>query len=189
MCVDYRALNKIKVKNKYTVPLIQDLFDWLSRAAFFIKLDLRSGYWQVRIAEGDEPKATCVTWYGSFEFLVMPFGLTNALATFYNLMNDVFYDYIDKFVVVYLDDIVVYIESLVDHICHLRQVLSRLRENSLFVKKEKYEFACKEILFLGYIISLGKVMMDEGKVKAIRDWPPPKSVPKLRSFLGLANYY
>jgi hypothetical protein len=189
MCVDYRALNKITVKNKYLVPLIQDLFDRLSRAAYFSKLDLRSGYWQVRIAEGDEPKTTCVTRYGSFEFLVMLFSLTNAPATFCNLMNDVFYDYIDRFVVVYLDDIVMYSESLEDHLCHLRQVLSRLKENFLFVKKEKCVFACKEIPFLGHKISLGKIMMDEGKVKAIWDWLPPKSVSELRSFLGLANYY
>jgi hypothetical protein len=189
MCVDYRALNKITVKNKYSVLLIQDLFDRLSRAAYFSKLDLRSGYWQVHIAEGDEPKMTCVTRYGSFEFLVMPFTLTNAPTTFCNFMNNVFYDYIDRFVVVYLDDIVVYSESLVDHLCHLRQLLSRLRENSFFVKKKKCVFACKEIPFLGHKISLGKIMMDEGKVKAIRDWLPPKSMPKLWSFLGLANYY
>ena len=189
MCVDCKALNKITVKNKYSVPLIQDLFDRLSIATYFTKLDLRSGYWQVRIAEGDEPKTTCVTQYGSFEFLVMPKGITNALATFYNLMNDIFYDYIDRFIVAYLDDIVVYSESFVDHLCHLRQVLSRLKKNSLFVKKEKCKFACKDILFLGQRISLGKIMMDEGKVKTIRDWPPPKSVPELRSFLGLDNYY
>ncbi|XP_059437724.1 uncharacterized protein LOC132170646 [Corylus avellana] len=189
MCVDYRALNKVTVKNKYPVPLIQDLFDRLSRASYYTKLDLRSGYWQVRIAEGDEPKTTCVTRYGSFEFLVMPFGLTNAPATFCNLMNDVFYDYIDKFVVVYLDDIVVYSESFVNHLSHLRLVLTRLRENSLYVKKEKCEFARREILFLGHKISAGKILMDEGKVKAIQDWSPPKTVSGLRSFLGLANYY
>ena len=115
MCVDYKALNNITMKNKYPVPLIQDLFDRLSRAGS----TLHSGYWQVRIAEMDEPKTTSVTRYSSFEFLVMPFGLTNALVTFCNLMNDVFYDYIDRFVV-YLDDIVVYSESLVDHLYHLR---------------------------------------------------------------------
>jgi hypothetical protein len=189
MCIDYRALNKVTVKNKYPVPLIQDLFDRLCKAAYFSKLDLRSGYWQVRIAEGDEPKTTCVTRYGSFEFLVMPFGLTNAPATFCNLMNNVFHDYIDKFVVVYLDDIVVYSESFDDHLCHLRLVLSRLRENSLYVKEEKCDFARKDILFLGHRISLGKILMDDGKVKAIHDWPPPKTVSELRSFLGLANYY
>jgi hypothetical protein len=132
MYVDYRALNKVTVKNKYPVPLIQDLFDQLSKAAYFSKLDIRSGYWHVCITEGDEPKTTYVTQYGSFQFMVMPFGLTNALATFCNLMNDVLRDYIDKFVVVYFDDIVVYS----DHLYHLKLVLSCLRENSLFVKEK-----------------------------------------------------
>ena len=118
MCVDYRALTKVTVKNKYLVPLIQDLFDRLSKAVYFTKLDLRLGYWQVRIAKGDEPKTTCVTQYVSYEFLVMPFGLTNAPTTFYNLMNDVFYKYVDRFVVVYFDDIVIYSESLEDHLEH-----------------------------------------------------------------------
>ena len=131
MCVDYKALNKVTVKNKYPVPLIQDLFDKLCKATYFTKLDLRLGYWQVRIAEGDEPKTTCVTRYGSYEFLVMPFGLTNSLATFCNLMNVVFYEFVDRFVVVYLDDMVVYSESLDNHLKHLRKVLSKLREHQL----------------------------------------------------------
>ena len=112
MCVDYRALNKVTIKNKYLIPLAAELFDRLSKASYFTKLDLRSGYWQVRIAAGDEGKTTCVTRYGSYEFLVMPFGLTNAPATFCNLMNDVLFDYMDAFVVVYLDDIVVYSKTL-----------------------------------------------------------------------------
>ena len=165
MCVDYRALNKVTVKYKYPVPLIQDLFDKLTKAVYFTKLDLGSGYWQVRIAEGDEPKTTCVTRYGSYEILVMPFGLTNASATFCNLMNDVFYEYVDHFAVVYLDDIVIYSESLEDHLEHLRKVLSKLREHQLFVKKEKCEFAQQEILFLGHKVSKGMVMMDERKVQ------------------------
>ena len=141
MCVDYRALNKVTVKNKYPIPLIQDLFDRLSKVVYFTKLNLRLGYWQVRIVEGGEPKTTCMTRYGSYEFLVMPFGLTNAPATFCNLMNDVFYEYVDRFVVVYLDDIVIYSESLEDHLEHLRKVLFKLREHQLFIKKEKCEFA------------------------------------------------
>ncbi|RWR91972.1 hypothetical protein CKAN_02116000 [Cinnamomum micranthum f. kanehirae] len=127
MCVDYHALNKITVKNKYHVPLVADLFDRLSKVMIFSKSDLRSGYWQVRIAEGDEPKTVCVTRYGSFEFYVMSFGLTNAPATFCTLMNNVFRDYIDRFVVVYLDGIVVYSNSLDEHLDHLRKVLSTLR--------------------------------------------------------------
>nr|XP_016487127.1 PREDICTED: RNA-directed DNA polymerase homolog [Nicotiana tabacum] len=137
MCVDYRALNKVTVKNKYPVPLVQDLLDRLSKTCWFTKLDLRSGYWQVRIAEADESKTTCVTRYGSYEFLVMPFGLTNVPATFCNLMNDVLYEYLDDFVVVYLDDIVIYNRTLDEHISHLRRVLSHLREYQLYVKMEK----------------------------------------------------
>jgi hypothetical protein len=189
MCVDYRALNKVTVKNKYPIPNASDLFDRLSQASHFTKLDLRSGYWQVRIAEGDEAKTACVTRYGSYEFLVMPFGLTNAPATFCNLMNDVLYEFLDRFVVVYLDDIVIYSESLDDHLDHLRQVFSRLREHQLFVKKEKCEFCRQEVMFLGHWISKGCIRMDERKVKAIIDWPVLSKVPDLRSFLGLANYY
>nr|P31843.1 RecName: Full=RNA-directed DNA polymerase homolog; AltName: Full=Reverse transcriptase homolog [Oenothera berteroana]pir/RROBHM/ RNA-directed DNA polymerase homolog - evening primrose mitochondrion [Oenothera villaricae]CAA29429.1 unnamed protein product [Oenothera berteroana] len=125
MCIDYRALTKVTIKNKYPIPRVDDLFDRLAQATWFTKLDLRSGYWQVRIAKGDEPKTTCVTRYGSFEFRVMPFGLTNALATFCNLMNNVLYEYLDHFVVVYLDDLVVYTiysNSLHEHIKHLRVV-------------------------------------------------------------------
>ncbi|RVW50369.1 RNA-directed DNA polymerase-like [Vitis vinifera] len=137
MCIDYRALNKVTVKNKYPISLIADLFDQLGRARYFTKLDLRSGYYQVRIAEGDEPKTTCVTRYGSYEFLVMPFGLTNAPATFYTLMNKIFHPYLDKFVVVYLDDIVIYSNTLKEHEEHLRKVFKILRQNKLYVKKEK----------------------------------------------------
>ncbi|KAL2228329.1 UNVERIFIED_CONTAM: Retrovirus-related Pol polyprotein from transposon [Sesamum indicum] len=134
MCCDYRALNKITVKNKYPIPLVADCFDRLSRAKYFTKIDLRSGYWQVRIKEGDEAKTTVVTWYGAFEFLVMPFGPTNAPATFSTLMNQVLHGFLDEFVVVYLNDIVIYSRTLVEHVDHLRQVLTRLREHELYAK-------------------------------------------------------
>jgi hypothetical protein len=189
MCVDYRALNKVTIKNKYPVPLVQDLMDRLSGASVFTKLDLRSGYWQVRIAEGDEHKTTCVTRYGSYKFLVMPFGLTNAPATFCNLMNDVLYEFLDDFVVVYLDDIVVFSRSMNEHVVHLSRVLSRLREHKLFVKREKCEFASAEIMFLGHLVSMDQVRMDPKKVQAIVEWAAPATVSDLRSFLGLANYY
>ncbi|CAH9148831.1 unnamed protein product [Cuscuta epithymum] len=189
MCADYRALNKVTVKNKYPIPNAQDLFDKLSKARVFTKLDLRAGYWQVRISPGDEGKTTIVTRYGSYEFLVMPFGLTNAPATFCNLMNDVLYEYLDLFVVVYLDDIVVYSNSVEDHIVHLRKVLTQLRRNELYVKKEKCEFCMGQISFLGHVISQGEIKMDSKKVEAIVDWPVPRDVGQLRSFLGLANYY
>lgn len=177
------------MKNKYPIPLIADLFDQLGEARYFTKLDLRSGYYQVRIAEGDEPKTTCVTRYGAFEFLVMPFGLTNAPATFCTLMNEWFREYLDKFVVVYLDDIVVYSRTLEEHVEHLRMVLEVLRKNRLYVKKEKCSFAQEEILFLGHKIGRGEISMDRQKVLAIEEWEVPKSVTELRSFLGLVNDY
>uniref|UniRef100_A0A803P659 Reverse transcriptase domain-containing protein n=1 Tax=Cannabis sativa TaxID=3483 RepID=A0A803P659_CANSA len=143
----------------------------------------------VRIAVRDEAKTTCATWYGSLEFLVMPFGLTNALATFCNLMNDVLYKFLDRFVVVYLDNIVIYNNSLEEHLQHLRKVLTKLREEQLYIKKGKCEFCRKEVKFLGHWVGQGKLKMDEGKIKAIMDWPIPTKVAELRSFLGLANYY
>ncbi|RVW60334.1 Transposon Tf2-2 polyprotein [Vitis vinifera] len=183
------ALNKVTIKNKYPIPLAAELFDRLSKASYFTKLDLRSCYWQVRIAARDEGKTTCVTRYGSYEFLVMPFGLTNAPATFCNLMNDVLFDYLDAFVVVYLDDIVVYSKTITEHEKHLRLVFQRLKENRLYVKPEKCEFAQEEITFLGHKISAGLIRMDKGKVQVIMEWSVPTKVTELRSFLGLANYY
>ena len=141
LCIDYRALNKLTVKNKYPIPWIDDLFDQLGKARWFSKLDLRSGYYQVRVKEEDIEKTACVTRYGSFEYLVMPFGLTNAPATFCALMQRVLHDFIDKFMVVYLDDIIVYSQMLDEHVEHLRQVFSTLRQHQLFVKKEKCVFA------------------------------------------------
>ena len=189
LCIDYRALNKVTVRNHYPIPLVADLFDQLGSATFFTKLDLRSGYHQVRIAKGDEQKTTCVTRYGAFEWLVMPFGLTNAPATFCTLMNQVFHEYLDKFVVVYLDDIVVYSQTLEEHLLHLREVFKKLREHHLFVKREKCAFAQAEISFLGHIIGGGRIKMDPKKIQAIGSWQAPRNVSELRSFLGLANYY
>ncbi|KAL9269125.1 Retrovirus-related Pol polyprotein from transposon 297-like protein [Drosera capensis] len=189
LCIDYRALNKLTVKNKYLIPLISDLFDQLGGARYFTKLDLHSGYYRVKIAEGDEVKTTCVTRYGSFEFLVMPFGLTNAPATFYTLMNNIFHPYLDKFVVVYLDDIVIYSATLEEHVDHLRILFKVLASNELYVKKEKCSFARQEVNFLGHVIKDGKLFMEEGKVRTIQEWEPPTKVSELLSFLGLANYY
>ncbi|CAH9095580.1 unnamed protein product [Cuscuta europaea] len=189
MCVDYRALNKVTIKNRYPIPLIADLFDRLGGAKIYTKMDLQKGYYQVRIAEGDEPKTACVTRYGSFEWLVMPFGLTNAPATFCTLMNKIFQPYLDRFVVVYLDDIVVYSNSMEEHVEHLRIIFQVLRENELYVKKEKCMFATEEVHFLGHVIGHGKLMMDMGKIRAIVEWEAPTKVTELRSFLGLINYY
>ena len=169
LCIDYQALNKVTVKNRYPIPLIADLFDQLGQAKYFSKLDLRSGYHQVRIAEGDEPKTTCVTRYGAFEFLVMPFGLTNAPATFCTLMNNILQPFLDKFVVVYLDDIVIYSNTLEEHVEHLKSVLKVLRENELYVKREKCSFTKLEVNFLGHKIKEGRLMMDRAKIRAIVD--------------------
>jgi len=189
MCVDYRALNKATMKNRYHLPRIDDLFDRLSGAKVFSRINLRSGYYQIRIAEGDEEKTVCRTRYGSYEFLVMPFGLTNAPATFCTLMNDIFREWLDDFVVVYIDDILIYSSSLEEHAKHLRKVFQRLRENKLYAKLEKCKFGVTEVDFLGHRITQQGLMMDDHKVKAILDWEPPKSVPALGSFLGLASYY
>ncbi|RVW81819.1 Retrovirus-related Pol polyprotein from transposon 17.6 [Vitis vinifera] len=161
MCIYYRALNKVMVKNKYSIPLIADLFDQLGMTRYFTKLDLRSRYYQVRIAEEDEPKTTCVTRYDSYEFLVMPFGLTNAQQRSIALINKIFHPYLDKFVVVYLDDIVIDSNTLKEHVEHLKKVFKILRQNELYVKKEKCSFAKEEVNFLGHRIKDGKLMMDD----------------------------
>ncbi len=189
MCVDYRALNKATVKNRYPLPRIDDLFDRLLGAKVFSRIDLRSGYYQIRIVEGDEENTACRTRYGSYEFLVMPFGLTNAPATFCTLMNDIFQEWLDDFVVVYIDDILIYSGSLEEHANHPHKVFQRLRENKLYAKLEKCEFEVTEVNFLGHKITQEGLKMDDHKVKAILDWEPPKSVLALRSFLGLASYY
>nr|CAN63369.1 hypothetical protein VITISV_016446 [Vitis vinifera] len=163
--------------------------DGKEQGRYFTKLDLMLSYYQVRIAEEDEPKTTCVTRYDSYEFLVMPFGLTNAPATFCTLMNKIFHPYLDKFVVVYLDDIVIYSNTLKEHVEHLRKVFKILRQIELYVKKEKCSFAKKEVSFLGHRIRDGKLMMDDSKVKVVQEWDPPTKVPQLRSFIGLVNHY
>ena len=150
---------------------------------------MKSDYWQVRTAEGDEHKMTCVTRYESYVFFVMPFGLTNAPATFCNLMNDVLYKFLDDFVVVYLDDIVVFSRIIDDHVVHLSKFLSRLREHELFVNKEKYEFSSAEIMFLGHMVSMDQVRMNPKKIQVILEWAAPMTAFDLQFFLGLANYY
>ncbi|KAE8723919.1 hypothetical protein F3Y22_tig00011277pilonHSYRG00017 [Hibiscus syriacus] len=188
-CIDYRALNKLMVKKKYPIPLITDLFDQLGGTRWFTKLDLRSGYYQVRIAEGDEQKTACVTRYGSYEYLVMPFGLTNAPTTFCTLMNKVLQPFLDRFIVVYLDDIVIYSKTLEEYVEHLKQVFLVLRDNELYVKEEKCSFAQTKVPFLCHIVGGGKIWMDKDKICAIEEWKVPTKVTELRSFMGLANYY
>lgn len=169
LCIDYRALNRVTIKNKYPIPLITDSFGRLGKAKYFTKVDLRSGYYQVRIAEGDELKTACVTRYGAYEWLVLPFGLTNAPATFCTLMNEIFYPYLDQFVVIYLNDIVIHSNSLEDHARHLRFVFELLKDNELYIKKEKCSFFKEEVEFLGHVIKGGTLRMDGKKVKAIKE--------------------
>ncbi len=151
----------------------------------FSRIDLRSGYYQIRVAEGDEEKTTCRTRYGSYEFLVMFFGLTNAFATFCTFMNGIFREWLDDFVVVYIDDILIYSGSLEEHVEHLWKVFQRLRENKLYAKFEKCKFGVTEVDFLGHKITQEGLKMDEHKVKEILDWESAKSVLALKSFLRL----
>ena len=189
MCIDYQQINKVTVKNKYPLPRIEDLFDQLRGASVFSKIDLRSGYYQLRVKEVDVPKTAFRTRYSHYEFLVMPFRLTNAPAAFMDLMNRVFCPYLDQFVVVFIDDILVYSKNAQEHEHHLRIVLQTLRENQLFAKLSKCDFWLKEVSFLGHIVSAEGIRVDPAKIEAIVNWKPPRNVTEVRSFLGLAGYY
>jgi RNase H-like domain found in reverse transcriptase/Reverse transcriptase (RNA-dependent DNA polymerase)/Integrase zinc binding domain/Chromo (CHRromatin Organisation MOdifier) domain/Retroviral aspartyl protease len=189
LCVDYRALNKLTIKNRYPLPRIEELFDRLHGAKVFSRIDLRSGYHQIRIAEGDVPKTAFRTRYGHFEFLVMPFGLTNAPATFMTAMNNIFRPYLDQFVVVFLDDILVYSKNDEEHLEHLRKVFDILKQHKFYVKDSKCEFFKNRVEFLGHIISEKGLEVDHRKVEAIQNWPVPQTLHDVRSFHGLANYY
>jgi hypothetical protein len=189
MCVDYRPLNAVTIKNKYPLPRIDVLFDQLAGAKVFSKIDLRSGYHQIKIRPCDIPKTAFSTRYGLYEFLVMSFGLTNAPAYFMYLMNSVFMTELDKFVVVFIDDILIYSKSEEEHAKHLRVVLQRLRDHKLYAKFSKYEFWLKSVKFLGHTISQDGISVDPSKVQEVMDWKPPKSVHQIHSFLGLAGYY
>jgi hypothetical protein len=189
MCVDYRSLNDVTLKNKYPLPCIEDLFDQMRGARVFSKIDLRLGYHQMMIRPSDIPKTTFSTRYGLYEFTVMSFVLTNAPAYFMNLMNKVFMEYLDRFVVVFIDDILIYSKSDSDHDEHLRLVLQKLQDNQLYAKYSKCEFWIDEVPFLGHIISNGGISVDPAKVKEIVEWSIPSTVTEIRSFLGLASYY
>jgi hypothetical protein len=167
MCIDYRALNEVTIKNKYPLPRIEDLFDQLREDSVFSKIDLRSGYHQLRIQPSDIPKTAFITKYGLYEFTVMSFGLTNAPTFFMNLMNSVFMDYLEKFVMVFIDDILIYSQSEEEHVDHLKMVLQRLREHQLYAELSKCEFWIDEVLFLGYIINKDGLAVDPKKVADI----------------------
>lgn len=189
LCVDYRGLNAITIKNRYALPLINDLINQLSKAKIYSALDLKDAYHLVKIKSGEEWKTAFRTHYGHFQYKVMPFGLTNAPAIFQGLMQEIFRNEIGKFVVVYLDDILVFSDNAQEHSAHLRVVFSKLREYKLFCKRTKCQFGVTEISYLGYVISPRGTFMDKSKVSSILDWKPPQNVPELQSFLGFANFY
>ena len=189
LCIDYRALNMVTVKNKYPMPRINDLFDQLAQAKVFSKIDLRSGYHQLKVRTEDIPKTAFTSRYGLYEFTVMPFGLTNAPAYFVHLMNKVFMKFMDKFVVVFIDDILVYSKTPEEHAEHLRIVLGELRKHQLYAKFSKCEFWLRQVGFLGHVLTQDGIAVDPEKVKAVLDWKSPASVTDIRSFLGMAGYY
>lgn len=189
MCIDYRELNKLTVKNRYPLPRIDDLFDQLQGAKYFSKIDLRSGYHQLRVHEDDIPKTAFRTRYGHFEFTVMPFGLTNAPAVFMDLMNRVCRPYLDKFVIVFIDDILIYSKSKDEHADHLRKVLELLRSEKLYGKFSKCEFWLEEVHFLGHVVNKNGIQVDSSKIDSVKNWKTPETPTEVRQFLGLAGYY
>ncbi|KAL9250173.1 Retrovirus-related Pol polyprotein from transposon 17.6-like protein [Drosera capensis] len=189
LCIDYRELNRITIKNRYPLPRIDDLLDQLHGASVYSKIDLRSGYHQLRVKADDILKTVFRTRYGHYEFVVMPFGLINVPAVFMDLINRVFKPYLDCFVVVFIDDILVYSRDHQEHEEHLRINLKTLRENKLYAKFTKCEFWLKEVAFLGHVISGEGVQVDPKKIEAVTEWSKPTNVTEVRSFLGLAGYY
>ena len=182
MCVDYRALNKVTVHNRYPLPRIDELLDRLQGSRYFTKIDLRSGYYQIRMHPDSVQKTAFRTRYGHFEFLVLPFGLTNAPATFMHLMHQIFREQLDQFIVIFLDNILIYSKKLQDHIDHVRRTLQILREHRLYAKVSKCAFFRHEVEYLGHVVTAAGIHPDQSKVQAVRDWKIPETVHDIRSF-------
>jgi len=189
LCVDYRGLNKVTVKNRYALPLISEILDRIAGAQFFSKIDVREAYYRIRIQEGDEWKTAFRTRYGHYEYLVMPFGLTNAPATFQSYMHTALHDILDTFCVAYLDDILVFSRTRRDHTEHLKQVLERMRKAQLYAKLEKCAFYQDKIEFLGFILSSTGIAMDPDRVDTVSTWKEPETYREVQVFLGFCNFY
>jgi hypothetical protein len=188
-CVDYRRLNELTIKNKFPLPIVDELLEELAGTKYFSKLDLRAGYHQIRMRPEDEEKTAFKTHHGHFQFRVMPFGLTNAPATFQCIMNSVFAPFLRKFVIVFLDDILVYSDSWEKHLQHLQLVLDKLRGAQFYAKLSKCSFGQTSIQYLGHIISDQGVATDPEKTSVMEQWPIPTTITELRGFLGLTGYY
>ncbi|GKC79063.1 putative nucleotidyltransferase, ribonuclease H [Tanacetum coccineum] len=189
MCIDYKELNKLTIKNRYPLPRIDDLFDQLQGSQYFSKIDLQSGYHQLRVHENDIPKTAFRTRYGHFEFTVMPFGLTNTPAVFMDLMNRVCEPYLDKFVIVFINDILIYSKTKEEHEMHLGLVLDLLKKEKLYAKFSKCEFWLREVQFLRHVINGDVIHVDPSKIEALKNWEAPRTPFEVHSFLGLAGYY
>ncbi|GJS79319.1 putative reverse transcriptase domain-containing protein [Tanacetum coccineum] len=189
MCIDYRELNKLIMKNRYLLPRIDDLFDQLQGSSVYSKINLRSGYHQLRVHYEDIPKTAFRTCYGHYEFQMMPFGLTNAPAVFMDLMNRVCRPYLDKIVIVFIDDILIYYKTKEEHDVHLRLILELLKKEELYAKFSKCDFWLSNVQFLGHLIDSEGIHIDPVKTESIKDWESPKTPTEIRQFLGLAGYY
>jgi hypothetical protein len=189
LCIDYHQLNKATIKNQYPLPRIDDLFDQMKGAMVFSKIDLRSWYHQLWIKDDDIPKTAFKMRFGHYEFTILPFGLTNAPGVFMSLMNRVFREYLDKFIQVFIDDILIYSRTTEEHEEHLRLVLQCLREHKLYGKLSKCSFYQSRIHYLGHVIFVEGIVVDSTKVKAIMEWPAPMNVMEVHSFMGLVGYY
>ncbi|GKB51641.1 putative reverse transcriptase domain-containing protein, partial [Tanacetum coccineum] len=189
MCIDYRELNKLIVNNRYPLLRIDDLFDQLQGSSVYLKIGLRSGYHQLRVRDEDITKTSFRTRYGHYEFQVMPFGLTNEPAVFMDLMNRVCKPHLDKFVIVFIDDILIYSRNKEEHANHLRIILELLKKEKLYAKFSKYDFWIHIVQFLGHLINSQGLHVDPAKIEAVKNWASPTTPTEIRQFLGLAGYY